>query len=279
MRVYPIVIICFLILHSGGCAKPKEVPIWEKVKIGDLAPTTGKARAQAHFLNTIGFDVHIFEVPAENTDKLVEVWESLYIRPVRFYSKYAFQANMFSVGYGDTRMWSTINDAITAAGGLHIIKASLLLAPDNAQDVTITALRGKQPLNYVSTQGSHEQVSIGPGILSLRIKATTVPGARDTCSMAAAPAFSLPMAHSIPPLAKRIRAQEIEFTPAGFGVRMSPKDLVVLAPSMYISDDTMLSGLFFSNPQGGPFTEPDQAVLPKQKPAIRVFIIVCTGVK
>ena len=97
--------------------------------------------------------------------------------------------------------------------------------------------------------------------------------------LVASPAFAVPMNTAIKQLADRMKAREKQFNSAAFGVRMSPGDLVVLGPSMYINDDTMLPGLFFSNPQGGPFPDADKARLPQSGPAVRVFVIICTGVR
>lgn len=278
-RVLHTAVLCGLSTLLLGCNEPKEPPIWEQVKIGDLTARHEGGPSQPQSLKSISLSVRIFEIPAENADKLGDVWQALYIRPVRFYNAYAFQANMFSVGYGDMRMSGVLDEALTEAGAQRIIDMSTLLADGETQDMTIVPLRQEQPLSYIDVDGSREQARVGPGIISLRIKAVKVPGTRDSCSLVAAPAFAVPMQSSIPQLADRFKAREKQFNAAAFGVRMSPGDIAVLGPSVYISDDTMLPGLFFSNPQGGPFPGDSKAALPKPGPAVRVFAIVCTGVR
>lgn len=277
-RYFHVAVLCGLAVLLVGCSEHKEQPIWEHTKIGDLGPKYGNQKTPTQMLRSMSFSVRIFDVPAENADKLADLWEALYIRAIRFYSSYAFQANMFAVGYGDMRVSGAVGDALDAVNARRITNVSLLLADNEMQDVTIVPLSRAQPLSYVSPEGSREQADVGPGIISLRIKAVKVPGSRDSCSLVALPAFAVPMQSAIKQLADRARAREMQFTGAGFGVRMSPGDLIVLGPSTYISDDTMLPGLFFSNPQGGPFTDDAKAVLPQLKPAVRIFVILCTGV-
>ncbi len=278
-RVFHTAVLCSLAVLLAGCDQPEEPPVWEQVKIGDLAPSQGSGRPSARSLKSMSFSVRLFDVPAENADKLADLWQALYIRPVRFYSAYAFQANMFSVGYGDMRMSTVLDEALTSAGAQRVTDMSLLLADGEVQDMTIAPLRRERSLSYVSTDRSREQARIGPGALVLRIKAVKVPGTRDSCSLVAAPAFAVPMNSAIPELTNRIKAREKQFNSAAFGVRMSPGDLVVLGPSTYINDDTILPGLFFTNPVGGPFPQESKSSLPKPGPAVRIFVIVCASVR
>jgi hypothetical protein len=59
---------------------------------------------------------------------------------------------------------------------------------------------------------------------------------------------------------------------------MSPGDFVVLGPEKYLSDQTALGGLFFSNPQGSMFFSKTERKPPQLKPAVRIFLLVCTGI-
>ncbi len=274
-----ILLLASLLLLAAGCSEPEDPPIWENVKIGDLAPADGTEPGRTAVQQRISFDVHIFEVPADNVDKLGAVWQALYIRPVRFLSTRAFQANHFAVAYGDSRTQGAVNDALAAAGGTRLTRVALILTPGETQDVAVTPLRRQQTVTYVSTRNAHDEAVIGPGVLNLRIKAVRTPGTRDQCSMAAEPAFTVPMHHAIPQFTERARSKEVQFAAAGFAVRMAPGDIVVLGPSIYISDDTTLQGLFFTNPEGGPFPNPDAAGLPQRKAAVRVFTIICTSVR
>ena len=59
---------------------------------------------------------------------------------------------------------------------------------------------------------------------------------------------------------------------------MRPDDLVFLGPKEYISDQIALGGLFFSNPEGSLFLGTTEHKVPERKPAVRIFLLVCTGV-
>jgi hypothetical protein len=265
-----------------GCAGPEEEPVWEKVKIGDLAPYHGGKPPQARLLETINFDVHIFEIPAENIDKLDDIWSGLrtnYRRPMRFDNPHAFSANSFSVCFGQIPMWNRVGDLLLAAGGQKITEVSLLLADGGAETIAITGLDGPRTIFFTSRRGSREGANVGPGILALRIKAEKIPGLKGACNVNACPIFSPPkLSSSIPQLTARAKLREFPFSSAAFGLRMSPGDFVFLGPKKYISDQTTLGGLFFSNPEGSLFFSATERKGPERKPAIRIFLLVCTGI-
>jgi hypothetical protein len=263
-----------------GCTRPEEEPIWEKVKIGDLAPS-GK-RPQAQLLKTINFDVHIFEIPAENINKLNDITSVLranYGRPMRFNNPNAFSANSFSVCFGQIPMWKQVVDLLLAAGGQKITTASLLLADGLSESVVVSGLDSPRTIFFISISGSREGANVGPGILALRIKAEKIPGLRGVCNVDACPVFSPPiLGSSISQLAALTKRREFLFNSAAFGLRMSPGDFVFLGPEKYIEDQTTLGGLFFNKPEGSLFFGATEHKGPEQKPAVRVFLLVCTGI-
>jgi len=266
-----------------GCTGPEEEePVWEKVKIGDLAPYHGGKPPQARLLETINFDVHIFEIPAENINKLDDIWSSWkidYRRPVRFDNFYAFSANSFAIRLGQIPMWNRIHDLLLAAGGQKITEVSLLLADGGAETIAITGLDSPRTIFFTSRRGSREGANVGSGILALRVRAEKIPGSRGVCNVNACPVFSLPiMSGSIPQLAARAKLREFPFSSAAFGLQMSPGDFVLLGPKKYVSDQTTLGGLFFSKPEGSLFFGATERKGPEHKPAIRIFLLVCTGI-
>jgi len=260
-----------------GCASPQEEPIWEKVKIGDLAPRRGDNPPSARLIKTINFDLHIFEIPAENIDKLDDTRKTLYTKPLRFNSLYAFGANSFSVCFGQIRMLDQIYNLLLAVSGNIIAKVSLMLADGQAETIAITALDGPRTIFFTSTYGSREGANIGPGILALRLKAQTIPGSRGVCDVTAYPVFSPPIIKgAIPQLDARAKIREFPFSAAAFALKMSPGDFILLGPKEYISDQTALGGLFFSNPEGSLFFSETERKPPERKPAVRIFLLVCT---
>ena len=272
-----LVSLVFLTFCLIGCPGPEEEPIWENVKIGDLAPRQGNKPPSAQLLKTINFNLHIFEIPAENIDKLDDARKTLYTKPLRFHSLHAFGANSFSVCFGQIRMWNEIYGSLLAAGGKIITKVSLMFADGQAENIAITGLDGPRILFFTSTYGSREGASIGPGILALRLEAQTIPGSRGVCNVTAYPVFSPPMIRgTIPQLDTRAKKREFPFSAAAFGLKMSPGDFILLGPKEYVSDQTALGGLFFSNPKGSLFFSETERKPPELQPAVRIFLLVCT---
>ena len=260
-----------------GCAEPEpEMPIWEKVKIGDLAPyNTGKTQ-KVELLKMTRLDIHIFEIPADNITELDKIRKKLFIRPLQLKDYEAFNANSFMVRFGQVDMWRQTNNLLIGAEGRNIAKVSLMLADGQAQTITIAGLDRPQTIFYIAANGSRQGANVGPGIFGLRMKAEKIPGSRGVCNLVAYPVFFPPTENTIPQLDTRGKLREFPFTSAAFGLKMSPGDFVFLAPKEYVSDQTALGGLFFSNPRGGLFFSETKS--PEYKTAVRIFLLVCTGI-
>jgi len=249
-----------------SCNAPqKEKPIWQQVKISDLAPSSDVNHPTGgQLLKTINLDVHIFEMPAEDINALNDVWQMLYTKPLQFNDYDAFKANSFSVGFGQIQMWNTIANVLRDAGCKHIETVSLLLPDGETSDFTIVRLNKEQTIFYISSAGSMEGATIGPGKLALRIKVEKIPGSRGVCQVNAQPVFPSPIQSPIPQLAERAKAAEFLFSCAAFGLKMSPSDFVLLGPEKYIGHQITLGSLFFSKPN--------------PKPTVRMFLIICTRI-
>jgi hypothetical protein len=151
-----------------------------------------------------------------------------------------------------------------------------MLADGQAQTITITGLDRPQTIYYTAVSGLREGANVGPGIFGLRVNADKIPGSRGVCDLVAYPVFSPPGQSAIPQLKALGKLREFPFTVAAFGLKMSPGDFVLLAPNEYVSDQTELGGLFFSNPRSSLFFSKTKA--PEYKSAVRVFLLVCTGI-
>jgi len=276
-RSFEIAVLSGLMLCLAGCTSSGKERVWEQVKIGDLALVHSGGQPGVQPLRTMNFNLHIFEIPAENIGKLEDVWQSLYTQPLRFYNYPAFNANLFKVRFGKRYTWSGIRDTLAGAGGKRMGRFSLLLADGKPQDITITGLGNEQEVCYISSDGSREEPTVGPGILGLRIAAQKIASERGVCNVVACPVFSPPMP-SAGLLAEQAKSHELKFTGAGFGLKMGLDDYVVLGPRKYISEQTMLPGLFFSNPAGTFFLDESKRKGPERKSSVRVFVLVCTSI-
>ncbi len=252
---------CTAVLLTSCKAPEREKPIWEQVKLSDLATYSDASHSTGQLLKTIYLDINIFEMPAEDVNVLNYVQRMLYTKPLQFNDYDAFKANSFSVRFGQIQMWNTIANVLRDAGCKHIETVSLLLPDGETSDFTITKLNKEQTVFYTSTAGSLEGVTIGPGKLALRIKVEKIPGERGVCKVTALPVFPSPITSPIPQLAEQAKSNEYFFTSAGFHLKMSPGDFVLFGPDKYISHQITLGSLFFSRP--------------KPKPTIRLFLIIC----
>ena len=279
IRAFQIAFLSCLALFLIGCRSSEQIePKPEQVKIGDMAPSYKGKQPTAELLNTVSFDVYIFEIPADNIIKLSDAWRMLYIKPLRFTDYNAFQANSFIVRFGQISALDTIHDLLNAAGGQKILTVSLLLPDSQAIDLTITGLNKSQSISFIAPNGSKQGATIGPGILVLRIQAEQVPQLRSKCNLIAYPVFTTTIKSSIPELAARAKFREFQFSSAAFGLKMGPGDFIMLGPEKYISDQSSLGSLFFSKPEGSLFFSSPEHGVPKVKTAVRIFLLVCSRI-
>ena len=274
--------ICLLssvFVFLSGCSEAtKEPPVWEKVKISDLAPYEGGQPRPSQKIKTINLDVHVFEIPAENIDELDKIRKKLYIRPLRLRDYGAFHANAFWIRFGRRRMWNDIYQMLLDADGQRVTRISLMLPDAWPETFTITALDRPRSISYIAVNGSEEAAHVGPGVLALRVKAKSIPTSPGECSVTAYPVFTPPVKSSIPELDAQVKRREFPFTVAAFGLNMRPGHFIVLAPTEYVDNQTTLGGLFFSNPQGSLFFREGQSNPPERKPAVRVCLLLCTRI-
>jgi hypothetical protein len=272
-------ILCSTFFFLSGCVEPKkEPPVLDNVKISDLAPTEGDKPLPSQRIKTITIDVHVFEVPAENIDKLEKIRKNLYIRPLRLKDYGAFYANSFWIRFGHRQKWNEVYEMLQAAEGQRISRITLMLPDAWPETFPITGMDRSQSVSYTAINGSEEAAHVGPGILGLRIKAKTIPTSPGECSVTAYPVFTPPVKSTIPELEAQVKRREFPFTVVAFGLNMRPGHFVVLAPTEYIEDQTTLGGLFFTNPEGRLFFRDDENNLPERKTAFRVFLLLCTRV-
>jgi hypothetical protein len=106
------VFICTAALLTSCKAPEKEKPIWEQVKLSDLATSSDANSLEGQLLKTINLDIHIFEMPIEDINVLNVVWQMMYTKPLQFNDYEAFKANSFSIGFGQIQMWNTIANVL-----------------------------------------------------------------------------------------------------------------------------------------------------------------------
>jgi len=267
------------LLGIGGCdrAPLDSDPTLGNVKIGDLGPRTGNP-PQAKLLGTVNFEVYALDLPAENLDELSAVWKVLSAKPIRTNSYTAFRENGFRVRYGRLRMWQRVQNLLAEAGAQGAGTTSLLVSEDAPADLPIADVPAARPISFVGTDLSKQIANVTAGVLSLRLRAEPVPGARGVRKIIAYPVHSLPVSIGIPQLDATTRQREFYFASAAFATQMSPGDLVLLAPDHYTGERDSLGGTFFIRPVGAIFADPSRRKPPERKPTVRIFVLICTRV-
>jgi len=281
MRRLFLVVGSILCLWGAGCESeptPPKERVWEDVKIGELTPPTADRLPNAQLLGTIAIDAQLYELPADNLDHMEDIWRILSPTAIRMTSYNAFAANTFRIRFGRQEMLEPVKTLLTDADALHLGTMSLVVTDNDLTDLPIIESPARRQITFVGTTLRKESVSVGPGVLSLRFKAEPIPGGRGVRKIVACPVYGLPLRHAVEPLQAKARQREFYFGAAAFALPMSPGDLVVLAPDQYTGQRLTLGGMFFCNPEGRLFFNPATKRPPEHKPAVRVYILMCTGV-
>ena len=265
IRVFQILVLSCAVLLLASCeGGEKEKPIWEQLEIGDLATSGVAERPEERLLKTLNFDFYVFEIPVEDVNVLEDVWPKLSIEHLQFRDYEAFQANSFSIGFGQLLLWDEIADLLRAAGGRRVEADALLLMDGQTRDLGIASVEREQTIFYVSADGPEEQMMTGSGRISLRIKVERIPGSRGVCNFTAEPVFLPLRDRSATKSAAGSETGIILFNSCRFGLKMSPGDFVFFGPAKYVSERSTLAGLFFSRA--------------KPRPVVRTYLIVCAGI-
>jgi len=267
-----------LFLALAGCrTEPQEEEwIWEQVKIGDLAPRDGLPAPQ--FFATVTIDIQVMEIPADRMDRLADLWPILSPNPVKLTSYNAFTGNSFRMRYGRMDLWPQVQSMLIDADAQKVSTTSMVLPVNDTSDFPIAHLHAGRQVSFVGNNLSKQTVNIGPGVLALRLRAEPIPWARGVHKIIGYPTYTIPVNSAIEPLQAKARRNEFYFAPAAFAVQMAPGDLAVLGPDEYTGERRTLGGLFFNKPEGTLFFNPAKRTPPQIKPAVRIYILICTAV-
>ena len=276
VRLLITAVLGWLFVFLPGCGKPQTQPFRDDVKIGDLKTLETEKVPGKRSLPTANFDVHIYELPAEKLAKLDDLWAGLHSRGLTFYNYRAFAANLFRIGMGRQFAWSRIDDMIKDVGGKRMAVISMLLPNGRSEDLRMTGLDRPEEISFIDRSLLRDKVLIGPGIVNLRLTGSQVPGIRGACQIVGYPTFTVPTPSAEGPMAELAKQNEVEFKAAGFGLKMSPDEFIVLGPTKYLSERVSLGGLFFTNLDGTVFTP--RGKRPTRRTSVRIFVLVCTAI-
>jgi hypothetical protein len=261
LKPAPIIAYTLVVLViSAGCSdKNKKEPPPAEIKLGDLAPINPVGPLSS--IQTAAFDFYSIELPAENIDRLSDVWPMLYTKHVRLADPAAFAANSFRLVFGEYQMWQKTAALLESAGAEPGRKVTLLLDYGQVDDFAVKRISEKTNVSCSTANGTIESLVAQPGRLALKVKVLPVAGARGICDFEAIPAF-IPMR----PLASDANATPIEETTLeslGFVAQMTPGDFLLLGPASRPDRTNSVGSLFFTAPK---------------KPRIRLYAIFCSGI-
>jgi hypothetical protein len=263
-----------------GCrpAPEEPAPIWEHIRLGDLTPRTDGQQTQAELLASVHLDIFVIDIPLANIEQLDEVWPALSTGAIRVNNYEAFSANGLRARSGRLDDWPEVERLLTAAGGRVNMTTSAALSEDAPSDLPVAELPRGGTISFVGTDLTRETANVGIGLLVLRFEAQRVGAMRGVRQIVAHPVFAPPMAVAIPELQAELQDSEFHFAPAALAAQMSPGDLIMLGPNGYISERSALGAMLFNEPQQVLFLDPQRRQAPEKKPAVRIFVIVCTRI-
>jgi hypothetical protein len=275
MTLYRRMATVFLVAWMAGCGQPaKDRPIWEQVKIGEIGAKGGD-HAQAG-LNTTNLDIHVFQVPAAKVKQLHGMWDALNAKPYRYRNYQAFRSNAFRAAKCSLQQWDWVLGSLKEVGADQTATLSVWLSGDEDNDVAISPVPRAQQVSFSDAEGRRAQVTVGPGRLSLRLNSSPMTRLGQARQLVGCPVFTVAASGALTRLTEMAKAREVPFWGAAFSIPIKEGDVLVLGPEDYYGDTSTLGGLFFWDPQGALVVEAGKPHPVQRRPAIRVFVIVCT---
>jgi len=270
-------LVCIMTAFMGCKQQAQEPPIWDQVKIGDLA-SAESPNQDMPVLDALKIDVHVYSVPAHNVEKLKDLWEPLRLKGLRYTNREAFRANGFRVARARITVWDTLTRALSRIQAQKVRTVSFMLSQEDDNDLPLVGLHKPRDIAFTGLDGSEERILIGPGIIAWRLRVDRIPSNPKESKLTAYPVFKLA---GIKPMRYQTRLAEssqIAFLTAAFSVRMGYGDLIVLGPEMSCGDASTLGGTFFGIPNYV-FLGLDKNEPVKSCPAVRVFVLTCSGTR
>ena len=272
IQIAVLIVLCFLLI---SCTPKSDNNFPDNIKIKDLAPINVDGSPKTNKLKTINFDLQILEIPVENFSKLGEIRRILNVRPIKFNNYLAFSANSFSAYNGKFQTLRNVFDLLQIAGAKNITSMGIFLLDGGTDDVVIKKLAQIQTVSFNSLKGDEESVRVGPpGVIAMHIKAEKVTSLDDSAAVTICPFF---ISNTISQFNLINKQRDFPFTSTALQMNMVPGDFMLLVPERYISDQSTLSGVFFSNPDGNMFYTYDESKPPEHKPSFRVYLLTCIG--
>lgn len=268
-----LILLVLAVLVTGCPDKRPEPPIWEQVKITDLAPKDPNQRPR--ILDTTNLDIYVFYIPATKIKSMRGLWDGLNPRPIRYVNYNAFRSNAFRVAQGTLRQLDWVIGSIAEAGGRLAGLVSVWLEGQQEHDVKVCTLPVAQVISYSSKDYDSQKMMVGPGMIALRLRTDPMAAGVPIRRLVAYPVFTLGHGGPIDQLARIAKEREAVFMGAGFAVPIREGDIVVLGPEEYCGGPSTLAGVFFRHQEPVIDIDPSLSAAVQKVQVYRVYAIVC----
>jgi hypothetical protein len=261
-RLYPKIVLTLWAFFLCGCTEPQQEPLQDPlagIKITDLA---SKNPEQIPPQTT--FNVFLFEMPAENSYLIEQIFGGLYQRPIHFADYGMFEANALLAGFGRPGMWERIAQKLVQGKAEKVMMSALIIFDEIGEDIAAVPINSEQTIFYTDAENSVIGRSLSDGVLVWNIRSRPISSVRGVAQVQIEPVSRRSIDMVLARMGKKVSEDKNEFAFAGFELQMSMGDFVLLGPSEYQSDRITLSSLFFT--------------VQRDKPVIRLYLIVCAGV-
>jgi hypothetical protein len=244
LRLGPTIAYALIVLVSlTGCSDTdKKQPPTSSIKLSELIPVNPLSPAK-----TAAFDFYTIELPAENIDRLRDIWYMLYTKPVRLANPATSSANDFKLVFGEIQMWQRTAALLESAEAAIIERNRLILDYGQIKDFIITQITSETKMSYLTPDLTIESLTAQPGRLVLRLSVSPVPGERGVCSFNATPVLIPTIPQDANELPQKI--EEKVFDALSFTVEMSLNDFFLMGPANYPATNS-LGNLVFTTAQG-----------------------------
>ena len=183
-------LVCMSAVLVGCQQQTPEPPIWEQVKISDLASDQSPEgdKTKLHALN---LQVHVYCVPENNVEKMKDVWGMFRLRGPRYKNPEAFRENGFRVARGRITVWDTLALALARVQAQKERTVSFLLSPGFDSDLPLVNLSTARDISFTGVEEPKQRLRIGPGTLAWRLRVEEVGANLGQARLTAYPVFKL----------------------------------------------------------------------------------------
>jgi hypothetical protein len=153
---------------------------------------------------------------------------------------------------------------LKSAGAKKQSTTTVLISDGQPEVLNISRMTDKSTISFIGRNGAVKSSEAGPGILALELSAKKIINKRGIAAIAVQPVIYTPTEGIAPALAERLKAGDIRFFSAGFGLDMKPGNIILLSPSQFSPDEITAASRFFTKTG--------------QDASVKVLLMVCTSV-